>query len=77
MIFQEKYFSCYTLLTDQGSLSGLPLIEMRVLQLFPKLWHHKFWNLPYLFKASCFCTKLKNQEKKLSILRTKRAFKVK
>ena len=49
MIFEEKYFSCYSLLIDQISLSGcfylLKYWTICVFQLLViRLWHHEFWN---------------------------------
>ena len=48
MIFKEKYFSDYILLTDKISLSGCIFFVRHwaicTLQLLTKLWSHKFWN---------------------------------
>ena len=77
MIFHERFFSCYILLTVQFLFSDcLYFLRCRtiyVLQfLFPRLWRHRFWNLLYLSNEAGFSTWLKSQDKTLNILRTKR-----
>ena len=80
MIFGENFFSCYTLLPDQISLSGC-LYFMRYwamcvfakLAVMPEILKLTF----YLFNQAVFSTRPKSQNKSLNILRTKRAFKMK
>ena len=65
MIFQEKYFPCYILLTDQSSLSDCPYVlryigKYYVLQLFvTQGCDVKHLRLPYLSNQAVF---LQNQE---------------
>ena len=74
VIFQEKYFSCYTLLTDQISLIFGNICIAVVC--FPGcgVIHFEI-NLIFLIKPF-FCM-IESQDKNLNIFRTKRDFKVK
>ena len=82
MIFEEKYFSDYILLTDQISMSGY-LHFMRYWTIC-ELWlfvnqvvTSKFWNEPYLSSQVVFSAWPKSQENTVNILRRKKAFKMK
>ena len=82
MIFQEKCFSCYILLTDQISLPDCLYFSrywvIRGLQLFVnQVVTSQNLKLTLSFQSSCFATWPKRQDKNLNILRTKRAFEVK
>ena len=82
MIFQEKCFSCYIILTDHILVSDCLHFSrywaICVLQWFVNhaltLQNFKL-NLSFL--SSRFVTRLKSQDKNLNILRTKGAFEVK
>ena len=82
MIFEEKYFSCFILLTNQTHyliVFNLWDIEQYVLcnSLLTRLWLHKFRNQPYLSNQTVFSVCSKFQDKDLNILRAKRSFKMK
>ena len=81
MIFLEKCFSCYILLTDQLS-SSYCLYFLRywatsVLQLFFSQVVKSNFEMKLIFLTKLFFYMTKNQGKNLNILWTKRAFKVK
>ena len=80
MIFEKKKdFSCYTLLTDQISLSVLSTL-WDIWQyvccncLLTRLWNHKFWNDAYIFNQVGFSTWSKCQDQNLNIFRMQRVF---
>ena len=78
MIFREKYFSCYFLLTDQNSLPLLLeiLVSVCIEKFFPCFDVIIFENkLIFLIKSFYYMTKKSRQN--LNILRPKRAFKLK
>ena len=82
MTFREKCFSCYTLLTDQISLPGLPLLLEILVNMCIAIVCQQDRdvmdfenNLIFLIKPFSYMTKKSRRE--LNILRTKRAFKVK
>ena len=82
IIFKEKYLLCYSLYIDQVSLSGcfsfLRHSAICVLQLFVKQvvtsW---ILNLTLYFHSSCYSAWPKSHDKRLNILKTKMAFKMK
>ena len=79
MIFEEKCFSCYVLLTDQMSLSGFFYFVRNwaicvLYCLITRLRHHKFWKWPYGSNRAVFSTWTKIQDKNLNILGIKRTF---
>ena len=45
--------------------------------LLTRMWRQKFWNYSYLFNQAIFSTWTKSHDKKLDILRTESAFKMK
>ena len=81
MIFEEKCFSCYVISTiklhcliDFTSGDIEPYVYCNYL--FSGVWHHTFWNQPYLPYQSIFLRDLKIQDKGLNISRTKKSKKV-
>ena len=81
MIFEEKYFSCYILLTDQISLASclyfLKYWATNVLQLFvAQSVMSQILNLSMAFLSIRFSVWAKSKDEKLIIL-TRRAFKMK
>ena len=42
--------------------------------LLTRLWHHKFWNWPYVSNQAVFSTWTKSQDKNSNILRKKKSF---
>ena len=82
MIFQEKWFSCYILLTDQISLSDflyfLKYLTICVLWLFVnQAVASQNLKITASFLSSHFATSRKSQDKNLNILRMKTAFEMK
>ena len=81
MIFQEKCFSCYILLTDQISLSDCLYFSRYLAICVLKLFVNQAvtsWNLKLaFFLSSRIATWPKGQDKNLNILRTKWAFEMK
>ena len=82
LIFQEKCFLCYILLTDLISLSGclcfLRQWAICVLQLFvSQVVTSKILKLTISSNQAVFLYQQKNQDTNLNILRMKRAFKMK
>ena len=82
IIFEKKYFSCYVLLIDQVSLPGC-LSSWEIGKyvycncLLTRLWRHEFWSYSHLSNQAVFLTWPKSHDKNLTILRKKRALKVK
>ena len=81
MIFHEKYFSCYILITDQISLSDclyfLRYLGICVLLLYLFVIYFVFIIYVITFLSSRFVTWPKIINKNRNISRAKRAFKVK
>ena len=78
MIFQEKCFSSYILLTDQIAFTSRD-IEQYVYYncLLTRLWRNKIKNIILFFLSSHFATLPKYQEKNVIILKTIRVYRVK
>ena len=84
MIFKEKYFSRYIILsTYQISLCLIAFNSWAIALyvywncLFSTLWRNKFWNQPSLPYQNLFLHYQKSQHKNLNIFRTKKTFKMK
>ena len=77
MIFEEKYFSCYSLLTDQMSLSGCLFWDigqhMYCNCLLTRSWRHNF-DLKISFYSSRFFYMTKMPRQKFKYLENKRSF---
>ena len=77
MIFEEKHFSCYSLLTDQMSLSGCLFwdIGQHVYCncLLTRSWRHNF-DLKISFYSSRFFYMTKMPRQKFKYLENKRSF---